>query len=245
MAERLELMAQFVDEKVLFHIMSFLKGLGTPKGAGSVRRHLEHLGYTMAEATVGRLLREMDNENFTEKRSNQGRVLTEKGAACLQEMELKQWQERWAEGFMEPDSATKKANILDLLTARIPVETEVARLAATRATEREIAALRALVEEQEALAQKGEIVTGLDTEFHMELAKASKNSVLEAIVELLRKKQDYALAIETIRKRAGYIYNSEHRKIFEAIEQHDPELAQLTMKRHLDNLAALVANEYK
>ncbi|WP_455611473.1 FCD domain-containing protein [Cloacibacillus porcorum] len=32
------------------------------------------------------------------------------------------------------------------------------------------------------------------------------------------------------------MYNSEHRRIFEAVEARDPELAELTMKRHIANL---------
>ncbi|MCE5202129.1 MAG: FCD domain-containing protein [Synergistaceae bacterium] len=32
------------------------------------------------------------------------------------------------------------------------------------------------------------------------------------------------------------MYNTEHRKIFEAIEQRDADMAKLTMRRHLDNL---------
>lgn len=231
---------QTIDEKLLFDIMSFLHERKTPEGAGSVQRHLENKGYTMAEATVGRLLREMDDLGYSEKKSNQGRTLSEKGRACFRELELKQWQEQWAEGFMGSSDVTEKTKLLELLTARIPVETEVARLAALHATAEEIETLRALVEKQEELAQKGETVSGLDTEFHWRLAKASKNSILEAIIELLRKKQEYALEIESIRKRAGHIYNSEHRKIFEAVEQHDPDLAQLTMKRHLDNLVKSV-----
>lgn len=229
-------MAQQIDEKLLFDVLSFLWECNTPEGAGSVQRHLENKGYMMAEATVGRFLRDMDDLGYTEKRSNQGRTLSEKGKASFRELERKRWQDQWTEGFMDASDPTEKDKILELLTARIPVEIEVARLAALNAAEEDLQKLRALVEKQEASAQKGELVTGLDTEFHRSLAQASKNSILEAIVELLRKKQDYAQELEFIRKRAGHIYNSEHRKILEAIEQRDAELAQLTMKRHLDNL---------
>lgn len=236
-------MPQTMEEKILFDVMSFLHKQRSPEGAGSVQRYLENKGHTMAEATVGRLLREMDDRGYTEKRSNQGRTLSERGLARFRELEMKQWQEQWAEGFIGPSGAMEPSKMLELLAARIPVETEIAKLAATNATAEDVQSLRALVEKQEALAQKGEPVSDLDTEFHRSLAKASKNSVLEAVVELLRKKEEYTQEFESIRKQAGHIYNSEHRKIFEAIEQRDPELAQLTMRRHLDSLAAAVPKQ--
>lgn len=233
-------MMQIKDENVVYDILLYLKERGVPEGAGSVQRHLNENGYSMAEATVGRLLREMDCRGFTEKKSNQGRTLSEAGIRRLQELEEWKWQDKWTEGFMDVFDKTERSRLLDLLTARRLVEIEVARLAAQNATEDDIYRLQQIVKEQEVLALNGKPISHLDTEFHRLLAKASGNQILEAIVELLRKKQEYAKEFEVIRRKAGHIYNTEHRKIFEAIEQRDRELAALTMKRHLDNLVQSV-----
>ena len=229
-------MMQIKDENVVYDILLYLKERGVPEGAGSVQRHLNEKGYNMAEATVGRLLREMDCRGFTEKQSNQGRTLSKAGISRLRELEEWKWQDKWTEGFMDVFDKTERSRLLDLLTARRLVEIGVARLAAQNATEDDIYKLQQIVKEQEALALNGKPISHLDTEFHRLLAKASGNQILEAIVELLRKKQEYAKEFEVIRRKAGHIYNTEHRKIFEAIEQRDSELAELTMKRHLDNL---------
>ena len=228
-------------DNVIYNILLFLKETNEPAGAGSVPRFLEKKGFSMAEATVGRVLRDMDCAGYTEKRSNQGRAISADGEKRLRELEEMRWHDKWTEGFLDVFERTDKNYLLDLLEARLPVETTVARLAARRASAEETEALRAVVKEQERLAKRGAPVSALDDEFHRTLAAASHNQILEAIVELLRKKEEYGRAFEKIRRDAGHIYNSEHRKIFEAIEARDPELAELTMKRHIANLIESVS----
>ncbi len=223
-------------DNVIYNILLFLKETNEPAGAGSVQRFLEKKGFSMAEATVGRVLRDMDYEGYTEKVSNQGRTISANGERRLRELEEMRWHDKWTEGFLDVFENTDKNYLLELLEARLPVETTVARLAALNATLAEIEELRGVVKEQERLAKSGSPVSALDNEFHRTLAAASHNQILEAIVELLRKKEEYGRVFEKIRRDAGHIYNSEHRRIFEAVEARDPELAELTMKRHIANL---------
>jgi GntR family transcriptional repressor for pyruvate dehydrogenase complex len=233
-------MTQKTEDRLTYDTLNFLKSHGSPVGAGSVQRHLESKGHSIAEATVGRLLRELDDRGLTEKKSNRGRALSESGELYLSELKERKWQGEWTEDFIGALGNGERKHLLELLVARRPVEIEIARLAAMHATDEDIDVLEALVDRQEQNAQMARPVSTLDTEFHTALARAAKNKILEAIVALLRKKQEYASEFETIRRRAGHIYNDEHRKIFEAVQSKDPELAVLTMKRHLDNLVASV-----
>jgi hypothetical protein len=234
------------NTELVCDLLSFIKKNDGPVGAGSIQRYLNMRGYSMAEATVGRLLRDMDDADLTVKKSNQGRSLSKAGEEKLHELEAAKWQGRWTEKFMDAVGTTNnREHLIELMTARRPVEIEVARLAAKNATDEEIADLRKLVESQEQLAQKGKPVTPLDTEFHILLAKMSHNQILEAIVELLRKKQEDAFDIEEVRRQDGHIYNSEHRMILDAITQKDPEMATLTMRRHLGNLLHILKNNSK
>ena len=84
-------------------------------------------------------------------------------------------------------------------------DTVVARLAALHATQKEVDALCKIVREQEKQAKNGAPVSALDTEFHRTLAAASHNQILEAIVELLRKKEEYSKAFEKIRRNANKV----------------------------------------
>lgn len=224
------------EDELIYDVLSYIKEEGKAVGAGSVQRRLETLGYSMAEASVGRLLREMQHRGFLEKESNQGRLVSPQGEEKLRRLDTARWQGNWAHEFFEKTGSSEREHLTELLTARRPVEIEVARLAAKNATDEEIEGLRRIVEEHEQKAKSGKPISQLDTEFHRYLAKISHNSVLEAIVELLRKKEEDATRLEDIRRHAGNISNDEHRKILEAIELHDVDLAVLAMKRHIKNL---------
>lgn len=231
------------DSNIIHEILYYLKINNKPSGAGELKRHLIDKGFIIAEATVGRILKEMDHCKTTEKISNKGRTITEFGLKYLNEYEEQKGQNKWAEEFLDVFDIKEKGPLIDLLVARRPVEIEVARLAALNANKEEIKELYKVVEVQERLAMSGEPVAYLDTKFHCLLAKASGNQVLEAIVKLLRKSQDYAEELEIIRRRAGQIYNKEHKAILEAIEQNDEEMAMLAMKRHLQNLIDNIEKE--
>ncbi|MCC8178573.1 MAG: hypothetical protein LIO38_05595 [Cloacibacillus sp.] len=87
-------------DNVIYNILLFLKETNEPAGAGSVQRFLEKKGFSMAEATVGRVLRDMDYEGYTEKRSNQGRTISANGERRLRELEEMRWHDKWTEGFL-------------------------------------------------------------------------------------------------------------------------------------------------
>lgn len=224
------------EDELVFEVLSYIKEEGKAAGAGSVQRRLKTRGYSIAEASVGRLLREMEYAGLLVKESNLGRSISPQGEEKLRDLEAARWQGNWAQEFFSDSGSSDKGHLAELLVARRPVEIEVARLASENATNEEICELRRIVDKHEQMAKAGRSVSHLDTEFHQYLAKISHNSILEALVELLRKKEEDSTALEGIRRHAGNISNDEHRKIFEAVERHDADLAILAMKRHLNNL---------
>ncbi|MBR4401621.1 MAG: FCD domain-containing protein [Synergistes sp.] len=224
------------EDELIYEVLSYIKEEGKAAGAGSVQRRLKTRGYSLAEASVGRLLRDMQYMGFLVKESNTGRSISPLGEEKLRSLESARWQGNWAQEFFSGSGSSDKEHLTELLIARRPVEIEVARLASENATAEEIGELRRIVDKHEHMAKTGRSVSQLDTEFHQYLAKISHNSILEAIVELLRKKEEDATELEGIRRHAGNISNDEHRKIFEAVAHHDAELAILAMKRHLNNL---------
>ncbi|MCR5334921.1 MAG: FCD domain-containing protein [Synergistes sp.] len=224
------------EDELIYEVLSYIKEEGKAVGAGSVQRRLRSRGYSMAEASVGRLLREMEYTGLLVKESNLGRSISPQGEEKLRELESARWQGNWTQEFFGNADASDREHLEELLTARRPVEVEVARLAAKNASDEEIEKLRRIVDENELLAKAGKPISQLDTEFHRYLAKISHNSVLEAIMELLRRKQEDATSFEGLRRHAGSLTNNEHRKILEAVEQHDVDMAVLAMKRHIKNL---------
>lgn len=54
-------MARAADENLVFDILKFLNENGIPQGAGSAQCFTERVGYDLADATDGRLVRLMDD----------------------------------------------------------------------------------------------------------------------------------------------------------------------------------------
>ncbi|KAA0929032.1 FadR/GntR family transcriptional regulator [Streptomyces apricus] len=125
-----------------------------------------------------------------------------------------------------------RPTVRQLIEARIPMETEMVRLAALRATDEDIAALRAA---RDALEGAHDVVekARADLAFHDAVAVASKNPVLRLMLSsisgmmfelMLRSNSDPSIAEPGV---------PHHPEIFEALERRDAEEAARRMREHL------------
>jgi DNA-binding GntR family transcriptional regulator len=131
------------------------------------------------------------------------------------------------------------AVLAELFMVREALEGMAARLAATNATDAEIAALRAGVTES-AGGPNGtpdagaELDERYDQDFHFSIAQCSRNPTLIELLcaelyPLLRLYRGQ-LPLVRPRRRPAVI---EHERIVSAIEDRDPELSELLMRRHI------------
>ena len=129
-----------------------------------------------------------------------------------------------------------------LKDARLFLETGMARLAAERATEEDIARLRLAVARHRASLNDLEKFIELDMNFHRELATVSGNPIFPSIVEaLFRWAGEYYQAMV----RAPGVEDltlAEHDRIVDAIAQHQPEAAAEAMRAHLTRANKLYLN---
>ena len=128
----------------------------------------------------------------------------------------------------------------ELLSARKLVEGEIAALAATEATEADIAALRQAVDRMSAHVDDFAIREESDRDFHLRLAESTGNGSLELVVEGLwnqraelwgRMQHHFhttELAQQTIR---------DHAAIVRAVAARDAAGARAAMHRHLSRVA--------
>lgn len=221
---------------VVLEVLQLIQGAPEPLGAGALRWGLQQRGFSLSEATVGRLLGDLEAQGYLEKDRNKGRRLTPEGRKHLALLEQASARDSAARDFVDSVLSQDRDRILELLEARRAVEQETARLAAQHATEEDVEDLRRSVQVLETQALEGRGVSEEDTRFHRILARAGGNRLLAAAVDLLRQNPFYARELEIIRREVGRGQNPDHRRILEAVEQHDPELAELAMRRHLDNL---------
>jgi DNA-binding GntR family transcriptional regulator len=134
--------------------------------------------------------------------------------------------------------AELSAQILEeTFVVREALEGMAARQAAQNATEEDIAALRRAYGRHVTAAQEqgdGPVWRSADEDFHLVVTRASKNPVLikllcEDFYQLVR---FYRTQLVHVRARGARTV-AEHRRILEAIEDRDGELAELQMRRHI------------
>ena len=133
---------------------------------------------------------------------------------------------------------TDEATYIDLLEVRMGLECNAAKLAATRATEKDIAAMHDCLQEMaEDLATKKAISTSADTAFHMAVVFAAKNPVLLnltrnfydflyiGIKKNLARMKDNELAYQEVLKQ--------HRTVYRHIVDREPQQAHDAMRTHI------------
>lgn len=125
------------------------------------------------------------------------------------------------------------ADFLDLIDFRILVETECARLAATRAGERTLRQLRATLEQMEEARGSRQRFSKADISFHTTIARASGNGIYATVLSAIEKR---AIEFAQSNRGEGDWYSQvieRHRAVLEAIEAAQPDEAAKAMRRHL------------
>lgn len=126
-----------------------------------------------------------------------------------------------------------------LFAARLVIESAIVDALARSITKAQARELRALVQEENAAYQRGEVRTGLklSIDFHRVLARLAGNTVLADFLEqLVARTPLVLLAYRGPVQHAGCA-NDEHAEIVDALAAGQPERAVKLMRNHLDELA--------
>jgi GntR family transcriptional repressor for pyruvate dehydrogenase complex len=128
----------------------------------------------------------------------------------------------------------------DVVETRMAIESEIAELAAQRASEEDIAKLRQLTEDLRGYQDDPDHFTLLDLEFHMLLAQAAKNVTLMRILDAIR-----SLLSQWIRRALSGLESydlvvSQHERIVRAFEARSTDEARQAMRDHLAAMGELV-----
>jgi len=121
----------------------------------------------------------------------------------------------------------------NLVEVREILETEIAALAAARATEKEIAAMREAVKVMDESLNDANAFIAADNNFHEALAQATQNTLIlilvNSIVNLLSEQRKQIFETEGGPQR-GQIH---HKRILESVINRDPDAARDAMHAHL------------
>jgi len=132
--------------------------------------------------------------------------------------------------LMKIGGAHGSANLVEV---REIFEPEIAALAAARATEEHIAAMREAVTTMDTALQDPDTFIEADLDFHLALAEATQNALIptliDSIVDLLREQRARIFRVEGGPQRGQF----HHKRILDTIVRRDPEAAREAMRAHL------------
>jgi GntR family transcriptional repressor for pyruvate dehydrogenase complex len=154
-----------------------------------------------------------------------------------------------------PTSARVGAGLADLLSlspltaaevteARLVFELGIVPLIIERATEEDLAALRAMCDEHAEALEQGRYSMELSADFHVRVAACTHNAAIEMLVQsfhgpLLMSLRE-AQTVEPLMGRRG---SKEHRAFVDAVTERDLEAATATMRTHLERTASRVKED--
>lgn len=140
---------------------------------------------------------------------------------------------------IEPENMQTLADILNVMELRLGVEIESAGIAAERATRAQLRAIGAALEAIGRAAAAGKSAIDEDLAFHRAIAEATGNAEFARFLQFIGRHLIPRRTVSGLPERMGghraylSLIQEEHRKIFEAIENHDPKAARDAMRRHL------------
>jgi len=123
-----------------------------------------------------------------------------------------------------------------LAELRLILEPGIAAMAAERARDEDLTAMRDAVAVMERSQKDPEAYIEADLDFHLALAEAVANplilSLIDSIVGLLREQRIKIFNVEGGPQRGQF----HHKRILEAMERRDPEMARSAMRAHLEQV---------
>jgi GntR family transcriptional repressor for pyruvate dehydrogenase complex len=128
-------------------------------------------------------------------------------------------------------------SLLDLLDVRRALEVDIARLAAKRAGQGDIADLEMSIAAMRSASGDPEAFHAADVRFHENLAAASGNGLfiflIEALAEPLRQSRLHSFAGHLARGGDVDDVVQQHQAVLDAVSARNPKAAEQAMRRHL------------
>lgn len=212
-----------LTQLVINRMMEFLKTGNTKPGDPIPTERELSATLGVGRSSVREALMVLEYRGLIESRQGKGRFITHE---LLTDSEIVNWEQ----------ILSTESNI-DLMEARKHIESLAARLAAYRATDEDIAALRLTLDL--AVSQLGSTPEFLQTELslHLKVASASKNPVIYEIVRnLIDRTSDDALRFVSTLPYTLPEMTSMFGKLIMAIKRGTPRKAEQLMYEHLDKV---------
>lgn len=208
---------QFIPE-LTAHIFTMAKA--NDGKAPSERELAEHFGVSRGQ--IREALAILEAVRVIERRAKSGIYLTPSGTG-LEALAF----------FAQAGIPLDRRQVFEAVEVRKIHEIKAAEIAAERATDKNYDRLRELLALSEERIASGEGLAEIDHEFHLEIVRATQNSIFYEICATFYRLSRQRLPVyfrEPARNRQSH---AEHTQIFEALYRRDSELAKALMNSHL------------
>jgi DNA-binding FadR family transcriptional regulator len=137
-------------------------------------------------------------------------------------------------------SVISAANVTEV---RLVLEVGIVPLVCERATDEDLAALDDIIARSKAALHDGDYTMNLSAEFHVQVARATRNPAVAMLVESFR--GPILMSLEEAKATApemGELGTDEHQQFVDAVRRRDPEAAASIMREHLERTAHRVGH---
>ncbi|QBE49295.1 FadR/GntR family transcriptional regulator [Leucobacter triazinivorans] len=190
------------------------------------RELAEYFG--VSRPSIRDALRELENRGLVDRKPGRGTIVLAPGErAKVPENTL---------GIVD----ALRPELHDIMELRAIIEPPIARITASRATSRDLAQLRELVEAMEKDVTKDRYAE-LDRAFHQAIAQYAHNPLLALINEQIAQQIAPSRASRYQTKARRNASSAAHRRIFEAIAAGDGELAEQEARAHVLDIGKQIA----
>ncbi len=218
-----------------------LEGLNRPaRGVGAISAHLRNaieagtynrgdqlpperelaVTFQAARSTVRRALDQLERAGLVSRKLGSGTFVTASSA-----------------GSPVAGDVTEVISPLQLIDARCAVEPFTTRLAVLNATRRDLSDIETVLTRAEACGSDKDEFSKWDAEFHLLIARASRNPLVLIFyrqINIVRLHAQWDAMKEKILTPAVIAdYHVQHRGIYQAIDQRDALLAETLITQHL------------
>jgi len=184
------------------------------------------------QATIGRLLQELEYSGYIVKLGNKGRILTESGRQHFDHLKNEYHIEGFAQDLVEIIASNSEQVFMEILQTRLLLEPYAIRLAVQKATDEQIGELEDIITKQLEKQNHDELGETENLEFHRAIVRLSGNSVIEQIVKIIMMQSNAYLYFPYLQYRVSLRENG-HTAILDAIKERNAEKAEELMRRHL------------
>ena len=211
----------------------------TPGGSAAIARRLRHAilegayGYgerlpaerelaghfSASRTTVRQALRQLEEARLVNRKIGSGTFVCYR--APLEDMDI-----------------AELTNPIELIEVRLGIEPRMARLAAVNATARDLERLHDALKRTEAAGSDREAFSRADEKFHLLLAEATHNPLMVWLYQQINEVRGHAqwdgMKDKILTAEPIAMYNSDHRRLYEALRNREVDAAAATITTHLE-----------